>query len=226
MRKNLSGFVFLFIVILFSSSFVIAEEPSSTITGFRPKGQMKQKITNQLKEKQTSLIDKLKEKIKNLFGRRTGEITAINGNTLTIKTSDGKEYTVNISSSTVLRRKFGGKSEISEFSVGDKVNIVGKWSDDTKTILDARNIRNASIQKRWGVFFGEVTAKKSDNFVINTKRGTETVFFGNAKFVNIKQVAITYDDVAIGHRVRVKGTWDRKLNKIDDVSEVKDFSLK
>jgi len=218
MRKRLFIFILLLTIGSFISGVVLAGgpvPPSPNAFGHRRQ-----------QEKPMSFIDKLKEKIKNLFGPKTGKITAIKGDTITIKTSDGREYTINVSPSTILKRRFGGKSEFSEFSQGDRVNVVGKWTNDSKTVLDARHIRDSSIQKRWGVFFGDVNAKNNDNFVMKTKRGTENVFFGSAKFVNIKQEAITYDNVAVGHKVRVKGTWDRKLNKIFDVSEVKDFSLK
>ena len=36
---------------------------------------------------------------------------------------------------------------------------------------------------------------------------------------------MSYTDVQVGHRVRVKGLWDNKLNKITEVTQVKDFTI-
>ncbi|OGK52863.1 hypothetical protein A2970_02340 [Candidatus Roizmanbacteria bacterium RIFCSPLOWO2_01_FULL_44_13] len=71
-----------------------------------------------------------------------------------------------------------------------------------------------------------MTAKNTDNFVIKSiNRGNQTVYFGGAKFVNVSEKEISYADVAVGHRVRVKGMWDNSTNTITEVTHVKDFSL-
>lgn len=49
---------------------------------------------------------------------------------------------------TKFRRRFGMKSSlIKEISIGDKVDIWGEWTDEGKTILEARLIRNIKIFK-------------------------------------------------------------------------------
>ena len=100
-----------------------------------------------------------------------------------------------------------------------------EFTDEEKTTIDARLIRNLSIQKRWGVFFGEVTVKNGDNFVMKTiERGDQAVYFGSeTEFLNHKKETISYADLQIGNRVRVKGMWDRSLNKITEVEEVRLF---
>lgn len=155
-----------------------------------------------------------------------GTVTAKSGTILTV-TSDGKSYTVNIDSNTKFRRHFWGKSSLDEISVGDKVNIWGRFTDEAKTTILAIMIRDTSIMKRHGVFLGDVTAKNADNFIINSKqRGTQTVFFtASTKFIKRNQQTMTYADLQVGHRVRVRGLWDKTLSKITEVIEVKDFSL-
>lgn len=176
-----------------------------------------------------NIVQEVKDKLKNLrFGARfNGTLLAIDGNTLTVAANNGNTYTVFVSDKTQLRRRFWGQAQLAEFSVGDKLNVIGKWKDDAKTQVDAQIIRNSSIQKRFGVFFGNITSKSDSNFVMQTiSRGTQTVFFDSStKFVNRRGEGMSYADVQVGHRVRVKGLWDNKLNKIIEVTQVKDFSV-
>ena len=183
-----------------------------------------------MKEKMQGLRDQFKQKLDSLRSQIAkiigGEITAISGTTL-IVSKDGKTYTVNTDSNTHFQRHFWGKSSLDEFSVGNKVNVHGKFTDDAKTTILARLIRNLSIMKRHGVFHGDVTTKNSDNFVINSKnRGDQTVFFtGSTKFVKRNQETMTYADLQVGHRVRVRGLWDKTLSKISETVQVKAFNL-
>lgn len=158
----------------------------------------------------------------------SGTITAMTDTTLTVE-KDGKTYTVNFDANTQIRRRFWGKSELSEFSVGNVVNVIGHWADDAHTTINAKLIRNISIQKRYGVFFGEVKSLTSGGWVMSTKsdkRADQTVTISaSTKLVNRRQETITQADVKVGHRVRVKGLWDRSQNTVTEVVQVKDFSL-
>lgn len=178
---------------------------------------------------ETGIINRVKNFIKKNFkfgARIQGTILSIGTSNLSEKGNDGKTYQVNISATTKLIRGFGGKSNLTEFSVGDKIMVFGKFTDSSQTTINANTIRNLSIQKRRGAFFGKVTSHNTDNFVMETlERGTQMVYFGTAKFVNRKEVNIFYSDVKVGDRVRVKGVWDKTLNKINEVTQIKDFSL-
>lgn len=190
----------------------------------------RKELRKDFKDQVKTLKEDLKQKLQNLKGQVTKligvEITAVSGTTLTVS-KDGKTYTVNTDSNTHFQRHYWGKSSLAEFSIGNKVNVHGKFTDDAKTTILARLIRNLSIMKRHGVFHGDVTAKNSDNFVIDSKqRGSQTVFFtSSAKFIQRNEVAMTYADLQVGHRVRVKGVWDKTLNKITETIQVKDYSL-
>jgi len=86
--------------------------------------------------------------------------------TIKIKTTDGKEVEVKTDGKTQFRRKFWGKIEsVSEFSVGDTLVIMGKWQDDTRTSVQARFIRDISIQLRSGVFIGTDRQLQNDGVV-------------------------------------------------------------
>ncbi len=189
---------------------------------------IRKEIKKDVKEIRMGLLDKVKNFMKKNLrfeARVKGEITVIGSNNFSLTGDDGT-FQINITDKTVILRKFGGKSSLSEYSVGNGVVVFGKFTDDTKLVIDAKVIRNNSIQKRFGAFFGKVTVKNTDNFVMETlERGSQTVYFGATKFVNRKEVSITYGDVKVGDRVRVKGVWDKTLNKINEVNQVKDFSL-
>ncbi|MBI3397152.1 hypothetical protein HY045_01605 [Candidatus Woesebacteria bacterium] len=155
----------------------------------------------------------------------TGTLSAKSGTTLTIA-KDTKSFTVLTDSNTQFRRKFWGKSSLSEMKVGDKVTVIGQWTDTNHTSIQAKLVRDLSIQKRSGVFFGMVKSLTPDGWVISTKRGDETVTVSTlTKLVNRRQQPIVQADIKVGDRVRVKGLWDKVANTLTEVVQVKDFSL-
>lgn len=155
----------------------------------------------------------------------TGAVASLGTNSFTVVTTAGTS-TVNVLPSTMLLRRFGGKSALSEFSVGDQVEVMGKTAADG-TSIDARVVRNTSIQKRQGTFFGAIQTMTPTGFTIQPlNRPLQTVTL-NAKtrLVDRRERIIKTADLAIGHKVRVRGLWDNKLNTITEVVLVKDFSL-
>jgi len=185
-------------------------------------------IKEDVKEIRMGLLDKVKNFMKKNLkfeARVKGKITVVGSNNFSLNGDDGT-FQVNINDKTKFLRKFGGKSSLSEYSVGDEVIVFGKFTDDTKLIIDAKTVKNNSIQKRFGAFFGKITVKNIDNFIMETaERGTQTVYFGTAKIVNRKETNITLSDIKVGDRVRVKGVWDKTLSKIAEVIQIKDFSI-
>lgn len=194
----------------------------------------------EVRESKRNVFEELKEKI----GSKTAEfkngmmglgvmlanakITAKTDTSLTVE-KDGKSYTVLFDDKTQFRRRFWGKSELAEFSIGNIVNVVGRWTDDSKTTINAKVLRNISIQKRFGVFFGEVKSLLSSGWVMSTKsenRADQTVTVSSSTTLkNRKGETIVQSDVKVGDKVRVHGLWDRSSNTVTEVKEVKDFSL-
>ena len=154
-------------------------------------------------------------------------VTAKQTDSLTVSGKDGKTYTVKFDAQTQWRRKFWGKSDVAETSVGDELNIHGKWNNDDETEIQAKLIRNISVQKRNGVFFGEVKTLSSSGWVMKTsKRGDQTVTIGGStRLIDRKEGSLSQSAITVGARVRVKGLWDSKNNTITEVVEVKDFDL-
>ena len=170
------------------------------------------------------------EKIELKFTNKRGElhnvkVTKVDAKGIIVD-SDGTSIKVNLQTNTHFRRKFWGKSNVSEISVGDSIDVVGRWANEGKTEINAVLIRNLSIQKRFGVFFGTVKSITDTGFIMTTiKRGEETVTLDSAKLINRKGTVITASDIQIGHKVRVRGLWDSANFTITEVAEVKDFSL-
>jgi hypothetical protein len=176
----------------------------------------------------------LKEKLQAILPAqiKQAELKSISGTTAPadlVVARDSENITVKVSDQTRLLRRFGAKSELSEFSVGDLLNIHGKWTDDTKTTIEARLIRNISIQKRRGTFWGTIKSIDSGAKTLvlgSVNRGDQSVYpDGNTKIINRRQETISFGDLQVGHRVRVSGLWDSKLSKITEVVNIKDWSL-
>lgn len=154
------------------------------------------------------------------------DLTAINGTTLTVS-QNGKMYTIMTDANTKIRRHYGGAASLAELSVGNQLDIRGTFTDTAKTMVLATTIRDRSIMKFRGAFIGDVVSKNGNTFVLSSKhRGEQTVTVSaTAKYVNRKQEAMTLNDLVVGHRVRVKGVWDKSNNTVTQVTQVKDFSL-
>ncbi len=192
--------------------------------------EMKEELKEDLREKVGSRPG-LFQKFFNLKGRAaigTGTVTAKSGTTLTV-TKDGKSYTVLTDEKTQFRRRFWGKGSLDEIAVGHTVNVIGLWTDDAKTTVQARLVRDLSVQKRFGVFMGIVKSLTGSGWVMGTvseKRADQTVTVSSStKFENRRGETIVQSDIQVGHRVRVRGLWDRDANTVTEVAQVKDFSL-
>ncbi|MCX7881086.1 MAG: DUF5666 domain-containing protein [Patescibacteria group bacterium] len=191
------------------------------------------KIRNEIREKNKGLLDQIKnqikEKLQNLkfSARIEGKITSLSNNLINIQDDNGKNYIVNITEKTQLRRRFWGKAELSEFAVGNRVKVIGRYTNEEKTIIEAVLIRNLSIQRRWGVFFGQVVTISENYLTLKTvNRGDLIVYLTNeTRLKNRKGGTIKWSEIQIGHKIRVKGVWDRDLKEIRETEEVKDFSL-
>lgn len=173
----------------------------------------------------------MKEEIKTMkkeWGQAimNGKIEGISGSVLTVS-KDGKTYTVNTDEKTMYTRKFGGKATLGEFSTGDMVNVRGSFTDETKTTVLAKYIRDISIQKRWGSFEGTVKSGSGMSWVVTTKnRGDLNVTLdANTKLTNRLGKTITGADVVVGNKVVVSGVWNTVGNTLSQVTKLRDISL-
>lgn len=161
-------------------------------------------------------------------------ITAIEGTTI-ITSKDNQSYTILTGTfshcTTKLVRRFGAASNLGEYSVGDELSIHGRWQnqDESTKTIEACLIRNHSIQKRHAVFVGEILELTSAGFKMSTvgqKRPDQTINVNTeTQYVDRQMQAIKYENLQVGHRVRVKGIWNNDTNIVNQVAQVKDFSL-
>lgn len=210
-----SGLVFLLLC-----TPVFAEDSS---TGAQIRGPVRPEIKQEVKETAAQARLSVKDRLAHITG---ATVTAVSPNSLVIS-SQGKTLSVNISSTTKLRRKFWGNATTSEIAVGDLVNVWGTWTDSSQTIINARLVRDISIQKRNGVFVGTVTSLTSLGWVMNTfNRGAQTVIVSaSTKITDRNGRTITQDDVVVGNMVRVRGVWNNTTNTISETLTVKDYSI-
>lgn len=191
------------------------------------------KLTQEQPEKAGSregLVKRFFDNIRSRAAIGTGTISTIDTAAKSFKvTKDGKDYTVLTDDKTQFRYRFGAKGAFSDLVVGHQVNVIGLWTNETKTTVQAKLVRDMAIQKRFGVFIGKVLSVNANGWVMTTvsgKRSDQTVTVtSDTKFVNREEKAITQAEILLGHRIRVKGLWDRVNNTVTNVTHVKDFDL-
>lgn len=220
--KKITNFAFVGVLglNLFRPGVAIDKDRNST-----PTGEKRERIEERIEERVENREEK-REAFKNTRATlKNVKVTSIGTSSVTVDNA-GVSVVVNITDKTELRRKFWGKSNLGEFSVGDIINVVGKWTDDTKTAVNAVMVRNESIQKKFGVFFGTVKSLTADGFVFNSiHRDDGTVTIGSSKLINRKGETITQADIKVGDRVRVKGMWNNTAKTITETVEIKNFNL-
>lgn len=200
--------------------------------GASPSNQVKGNIKEKIGELKPEVQNKLKNLVSAAIG--TGKIVSITGTTLTATSaSDGKTYTVLTGKfdkcTTKFVRKFGGKSDLSEYTAGDTINVAGYFTDDTKTIVQACLIRDISIQKRRADFTGTVKSLTLSGFVMTTlseKKADQMVSLADTtKLIDRKGQTISKAGILVGHKVNVRGLWNTLNNTVTQTTDVRDLSL-
>lgn len=219
-------------ILLAGAFFVGFSTPKLTFFWQNKEEKIQDRIENNLQKENPDLgvQQNVEDRIRNFTGTRaaigTGKVIAVEGETITI-VKDDETYIVITDSSTKFRRRFWGESSLTEIAVNNLVHIIGRWQNEEKTQIKAILIRNLSVQKRYGVFFGAVSLVNDTGFVMESvKREDQTVTISDTtKIVDRTMEPILLSDILVGHRVRVKGTWDSSNSTISDVIQIKDFSI-
>ncbi|MFH1171377.1 MAG: hypothetical protein V1778_02465, partial [bacterium] len=129
----------------------------------------------------------------------------------------GTDYTVNVTTKTVIVRKYFGTSNLEEFMVGDTLEIVSTPTTTTYTV-DATRIRDVSIQRKNGTFRGKIgTLTCSQNTFLFTpeKRAQQTVYLSSKTVIIRRGEKITCTDLKGGETAVVIGIWRSATKRID-----------
>lgn len=210
MKNILALFILIFLI---TPSFSFAE-------GRRSKNDVESGVKSVFENIRRAVAQKVKEnKPVHLV---QAKVTAKSGSSITVE-ENGKTYTVMVQTGTKTRRHFWGEGSFDEISVGDLLNIWGKFTDDAQSTIHATLIRNTSVMKRHGVFTGVVVSKGDTAFTLQSKeRGEQNVTVSSStKFVDNNGTQLSFTDVLENDMVRVQGVWDKEANTISEVTLVK-----
>jgi hypothetical protein len=147
----------------------------------------------------------------------SGEVTAISGNTLTIKKRNGETQAVTLTGDTKYRvgGAAGAKSDV---TVGSKVQVAGEASGTSFTAL--------SVNVRPTLVGGEVTAKTSNSITIKRKDGTSVTIHVSADtkygIRGTKDGGLA--DIKVGDTVWAAGT-NRTDGSLDATGVAKGFGF-
>lgn len=134
----------------------------------------------------------------------------------------GAVWNVNVDSKTVIIRRYGGASTISEIKVGDILDVRGSLISGNE--INASVVYNFSSLVRRGTFVGKLAIQQEPGtLVLDIGQGTlitaatdsETRFY---KFPG-KENARFYD-LRLGDRVIVTGLWDDSTGVVREITRV------
>lgn len=151
----------------------------------------------------------------------TGTLTAMSSTTAPATLSlqvDTTTYTVTIGTTTDMVRKFNGDSSLIEFALGDTLQVEGTL---TGTTIAATEIKDISIQRRGGSFWGSIISidTTAQTFVLDpTSPGrnlvNQTITVNSATKVFQGNREGTFADLAVGMRVKVIGLWRKSAHTV------------
>ncbi|HSR07916.1 MAG TPA: DUF5666 domain-containing protein [Bryobacteraceae bacterium] len=139
-----------------------------------------------------------------------GTITAISGDTLTLKTMNGGTATVKLTSSTMYRRD-RQEAKLSDFKVGDMVMVRGEPSGENTWTAQGvmSNTNGMAMREQMGKKFiaGDVTKIEDTKLTLRRIDGETQVIEvdENTSFRNAKRESVTLADVKVGDRVFGRG---------------------
>ncbi len=146
-----------------------------------------------------------------------GILTAMSGPTLPATLTlqvEATAYTVNVTSSTRIVRKYQGPSSLEEFVVGDDLRV---WGTLTGTTIDATKLKNYSIQRVGGTFWGTILSIDSaaSTFVLDARgRDDQTVVVRSTTKIFQGNRAGVFADLSTGQTVRVIGVWRKSAKQV------------
>jgi hypothetical protein len=147
-----------------------------------------------------------------------GQITAIDGSTVTLQTLNGEAVKVRVTSTTRLM-KDRNEAKLSDFKIGDRVFASGEQDKDgvwTAQVLGERNgaggPRGGGMQMKpedngKSYIFGELVKIDGTKLTVKKPDNTEQVIEvdDNTSFHNERRESVTLEDMKVGDFVRGQG---------------------
>jgi hypothetical protein len=139
-----------------------------------------------------------------------GTITAISGDTLTLKTMSGGTATIKLTSSTVYRRD-RQDAKLTDFKVGDMVMVRGEPAGENTWTAQGvmSNSNGMAMREQLGKKFiaGDIAKIEDTKLTIKRIDGETQVIQvdENTSFRNAKRESVTLADVKVGDRVFGRG---------------------
>jgi hypothetical protein len=137
----------------------------------------------------------------------------------------GYQYAVVIPNGTKILKSSWAGSKLTEFSVGDIVNVWGFLDSNDNYRINAKTVRNISIQKRHKVFKGTITSLlfvaadetqyQYRGFALKTKNyGIQTVIVDSDAKIFKRHHPAKFSDLKAGMNVVVRGVWIPEKHRI------------
>ena len=142
----------------------------------------------------------------------------------------GQEYTILLTTcatppaagcvNTKVMRKHRGPSDLTEFSVGDVVNVSGILDATDPLKVNASAVRNLSIQKTSNFYIGSIQTVTGNDTITITRPSTSgtaityTIKTSSATKIYDGKILKAFTDLPVGTSVKVKGVVNRALNQI------------
>lgn len=162
---------------------------------------------------------------------KAGQVTGVSANEITVKIF-GIEYKVNLTKAKLLNSQWN-TGELDNFVVGDLVNVYGFIEENNPFLINAKTVRNLSLQKHLSIFRGVIQNLSNSTFSLLTeKNGTITVVVkDDTKIIRTEKTAciqiyppvncplsasrlITFADLKEGEKAIVRGEYDKNLNQL------------
>lgn len=145
-----------------------------------------------------------------------GTVSAVSGNTITVRVRNQLTQGVVVSSTTTFT-KAGATATLADVTVGEKVKASG-IVDSTNNVLDALSVSIASGVRTSHVV-GQVAAVSGNNVSVTLFDGLNvTVTVSSTTTYRVGGQPATLSDVTVGEWVVAAGTVDTTANALDAVS--------
>jgi hypothetical protein len=144
----------------------------------------------------------------------SGTVTKIMASGMGFSSNSGTWYSVDIAGANVVRKN-GSPMKLSEFKIGDKIEVKGTvWSDNS---ISAIFIRDLTLYAHTGTFSGKIISinPPDGSFVIQSSQPTvRTIRTSGLTSYKKNGSGARFADLEMGMSAVVKGQWERQDSEI------------